>query len=126
MSTQIKADDLLAVDLITQADHLLSEGYQFAAGATARAALDACLRQLCQLYDCEPPRKKLRHSCNVERLERLQKLGVFDKATAGEEARLYLTGSLIVHAVPGALEGVDTFLQGVRRFIETVMEGGAV
>lgn len=125
MSTQIKADDLLAVDLIEQADKLLSEDYKFAAGVTARAALDACLRQLCEVYSCEPPRKRLRHSCNVERLERLQKLGVFDKATAREEARLYLSGSLIVHAVPGSLEDVDSFVQGVRRFIETATEGGA-
>ena len=127
VSVVTPADPELSADplaLLADADQLFPD-FPIAAGMMARASLEACLRQLCEEHDCEPTFKELRFSAREGYLKRLKKAGAIDKATEREAARLFLLGSRIIHCEVLDSASIDTLLQGVRRFVETVGEGGA-
>jgi len=127
MSTVVTpADPELSADalvLLDQADQLFPD-FPIAAGMMARAALEACLRQLCEDHNCEPPFRELRFSVRDACLTRLRKAGVIDKATETEASRLFLLGSRIIHCEVLDSASIDGLLQGVRLFVETAGNRG--
>jgi len=122
----VSAVDLPAdpASLLHDADRLLVEDFSIAAGMLARSALEAHLKLLCQQHGCEPPLKELRRSCKEAYLGHLKRAGILDRAGELEGTRLFELGSRIIHCEVLDTVSIDTLLQDVRRFVETVGNRG--
>ncbi|OHB68840.1 MAG: hypothetical protein A2V70_03515 [Planctomycetes bacterium RBG_13_63_9] len=109
-----------ADELLDQADHLLSEGFELAAGMLARSALEVFLRELCGSHGLEPDAKRGQYSISDGYLVALRRGRVLTKRVAREVARLWAIGSAVVHCDLDEPDAVRQLLADLRAFLGRV------
>jgi len=111
--------------MLVDASFLFVQGYPIAAGMYARAALEGRLDDLCELHDCQPSPKALKHAGIGRRIDALRKTRALDKATIAEAVRLAGVANEVVHCMTDDAAVVENLLTDVRQFLDATEEGGA-
>ena len=103
------------VDLLEQAEYLLSGNYFLAAGVLGRAVLEERLRKWCDAVGCIPSKPK--PTLNDFKLE-LQKASELNKIEVSHVDGMAAIGNIAAHNKPGlAKADVERLVRDVREFL---------